>query len=517
MGELIKKMYKLIYSNKFFSFLMMLAQICTFLVIYNWLKGYYIYLRTLMSVIAICLVIHEFNKYSVPEFKMTWIFLILVTPVFGALLYIYLHLSVRDRELSHSYMRNQSETKKYLIQDEDTLERLRKVHPNGAAMAKYLAKLSGSPVYENTKCEYYSTGESAFEALKSDLEAAESFIFMEFFIINTKHSIWHEILDILKRKSEDGIEVRIVYDGMGSGPHMPKNYADTLKSFGIKCRVFSPIMPLLSTYQNNRDHRKICVIDGKIAYTGGINIADEYVNRINRFGYWKDDAVRFFGDAVAGFTALFLEIWNIETPDGFDNYESYINAAKGACQINNGGYIVPFGDNPIDDYPVGKRAYIDNLSNAHDHVYIATPYLVIDNEMFEALRFAAQKGIKVKIIMPHHPDKAYAFWLAHIYYTELVNAGIEMYEFMPGFLHSKLSVVDGKRAIVGTVNHDYRSMYLHYECGAYMLDVPEIADIEKDFEETLKKCKRITYDDCLNFPFYQRVIGKVARLFAPLI
>ncbi|MDD6485116.1 MAG: cardiolipin synthase [Clostridiales bacterium] len=517
MAELLKRLYKLVYSNKFFAFLMMLIQMFIFVSVYTWLSSYYFYLHSAMVILSVLLVIHEFNKSSVPEFKMTWIFIIMAAPVFGALLYIYLHLDVRTKDLNRSYIRNQHETRRYLEQNEETIEKLRATHPNAAAMANYLKKYSGSPVYENTKTDYFSTGEEAFEALKRDLLSAQSFIFLEFFIINQKHSLWHEILEILKQKAKEGVEVRISYDGMGSGPLVPKDYPHTLREYGIRCRVFSPVMPLLSTYQNNRDHRKICVIDGKIAYTGGVNIADEYANRIVRFGYWKDNAVRFEGDAAAGFTALFLEIWNIETPDGFDNYEAYISAARSAGQVQGGGYIVPFGDNPFDNYPVGKRAYIDNLSNAHEHVYIATPYLVIDNEMYEALSFASQKGVDVKIMMPHIPDKPYAFWLAHTYYTELVEAGIEIYEFMPGFLHAKMSLVDGRRAIVGTVNHDYRSMYLHYECGAYMIDVPEIKDMEQDFLDTLKKCKKITYEDCLNFPLYQRVVGKVARLFAPLI
>lgn len=511
------RLFKLVYSNKFFAFIMLFIQLAVLAIGYIWLDGFYFYVRVLTIILSLVLSVYEINKTSEPSFKIAWIMLISFIPVFGTLLYIFLHLRPMSSELNKAYFSQQRMTSKYLKQNDAVFERLTSFHRQAPGLAKYLKKYSGSPVYSNTKVDYYPLGEEALESLKEDLKNAKNFIFLEFFIINQTSTIWNEILEILKEKAKNGVEVRLIYDGMGCLNILPRNYPQTLKQYGIQCKIFSPIMPLLSTYQNNRDHRKICVIDGATAYSGGINLADEYANRIVRFGHWKDNAIRLYGEAAAGLTALFLEIWNCEDYETNDRYEYYLSESKKVCAPKSDGFIIPFGDSPLDNNAVGKRVYLDNLNNAKRYVHIMTPYLVIDHEMYETMKYAAQRGVDVKIIMPHIPDKSYAFFLARTYYHELLEAGIKIYEYTPGFVHAKMSVADGERAVIGTINHDFRSLYLHYECAVYLLDVPEINNMEKDFDETLAKCEEITPATCKAFPLYQKAFGKVARILAPLI
>ncbi len=511
----MKRFFRLIYSNKFFAFIMFVLQIAAFFLGYKWLNEYYIYIHSVTVVLCLLLSIHEINKTTEPGFKIVWIMLIAFIPIFGMLLYLFLHLLPVTNEIEKKYEAQRKIVSSYLEQDEETFAKLTKKHMLAPGLAKYLRMHSGSPVYENTAVKYYKIGDDALKAIIDDLKKAKDFIFLEFFIINQTSSVWKEIVDILKDKAKKGVEVRIMYDGMGCLNILPREYPSMLKKFGIKCKIFSPIMPLLSTYQNNRDHRKICVVDGKIAYTGGINLADEYANRIVRFGHWKDCAIRLEGEAVAGFTAMFLNIWDGDEDNQCDDYRYYID--KSEKSVKSDGFVIPFGDCPLDNVAVGKRVYLDNLNNAKKYAHIMSPYLVIDSEMYETMRYAAQRGVDVKIIMPHIPDKKYAFYLARSYYKELLEAGIQIYEYIPGFVHSKLSVADGERAVVGTINHDYRSLYLHYECAVYLLDVPQIEDIEYDFNETLKSCCKITPEIYKSYPLYQRIFGKFARILAPLI
>jgi len=282
--------------------------------------------------------------------------------------------------------------------------------------------------------------------------------------------------------------------------------------------VFAPIVPFFSTYQNNRDHRKIILIDGKTVYTGGVNFADEYINERERFGHWKDNAIKITGDAVSGYTSMFLQMWNTSINKvKEDNYDKYINSVSDGDFKEGDGYIIPFADSPLKKDRFGETMYINNLNLAKDYVHIMTPYLVLGTNMMQALKFAAKRGVDVKIILPHIPDKPYAFWLAGTYYRELLGAGVKIYEYTPGFVHSKMSISDDKRAIIGTINHDYRSLYLHYECAAYLVDVPQIKDMESDFVHTLSLCEEVTEDTIKNRSLVTRILGRVIRLIAPLL
>ena len=515
----MKRLNRLLYSNKLFALIMLLIQVAVFVAIFIWISDYSQAVLGFTTLFSGILILFEVNRSGEPTFKMTWIVLIAIIPVFGGLLYLFMRIRTVAWNIDENYKKIQDINRRYLLSDEELSKNLATKDKRENSFIDYLQEYGGSPAYSATDVEYYPIGEKMYEAMKRELQNAEKFIFMESFIINTTSRMWREILQILKSKVSQGVEVRVLYDAMGCITTMPRDYDAYLRRLGIKCHVFSPIMPLISTHQNNRDHRKILVIDGKCAFCGGINIADEYINEKVRFGHWKDTGFKMCGKGVAGFTGMFLDMWNVNA-ERVEDGGIYINATKEAYfpkADRAEGIVVPFGDTPFDEEYVGKRAYLHNLESASDYVYIMTPYLVIDNEMFESMKYASQRGVDVKIIMPHIPDKAYAFYLARTYYKELLRAGIEIYEYTPGFVHAKMSVSDDARAIVGTINHDYRSLYLHYECAAYMLNVPAIADIKKDFEDTLAKSQQITLADLKHFNIFTRMFGHIMRLVAPLL
>ena len=511
----MKKLSKLLYSNKFFALIMLLLQIAAFIAMFIWISDYSKVLMGFSTLLSAVMIIFEVNRTEESTFKITWITLISIIPIFGVLFYLFTRSGAISWSINRDYNMAQEENKKYLADSEEVMKNIMLTDRLEGSFAKYLSRYGGSPAFSNTAVQYYPVGERMYEDMKRELMKAEKFIFMEFFIINHTSRMWHEVLEILRQKVKQGVEVRLMYDAMGCVSTLPRHYNEVLEKYGIKCHVFSPIVPLISTHQNNRDHRKILVIDGNVAFSGGINIADEYINEKERFGHWKDTGFMLRGDAVAGFTSMFLDMWNVYDETTVDGGQ-YITATSPNTVIAD-GFVIPFGDTPLDDVYVGKRAYIHNLDTAMDYVYIMTPYLVIDDEMFESMKYAAQRGVDVKIIMPHIPDKAYAFYLARTYYKELIKAGIEIYEYTPGFVHAKMSVSDGRRAIVGTINHDYRSLYLHYECAAYMLEVPAIIDIERDFKDTLEKSQRITLEDIKHFNIFTRLVGHILRLVAPLL
>ena len=337
---------------------------------------------------------------------------------------------------------------------------------------------------------------------------------MEYFIVE-KGEMWSEILDILKEKVWQGVDVRFMYDGMCSLYLLPYHYDKELRRAGIKCKQFNKVRPMLTSYQNNRDHRKICVIDGKVAFTGGINLADEYINVKERFGYWKDTAIMLEGEAVQSFTMMFLQMWNI-TEKREEPYENYLTPKLNETKLDQ-GFVLPYADSPFDKQNVGEQVYLHILNHAKKYVHIMTPYLIIDDDMVSALEYVAQCGVEVIIIMPHKPDKWYAFAVARTYYESLMRAGVRIYEYTPGFVHAKVFVSDNDTATVGTINLDYRSLYHHFECGAFIYNNRVVWDIEKDFQETLKKCHEMTMEDIKSISWIQKLCGRVLRLIAPLM
>jgi cardiolipin synthase len=337
---------------------------------------------------------------------------------------------------------------------------------------------------------------------------------MEYFIIE-HGEVWDQVLEILKDKVAEGVEVRLMYDGTLQFASLSHDYPRRMESAGIKCRVFSPIKPALTTYQNNRDHRKILVIDGETAFTGGTNLADEYINRKERFGHWKDTAIMVKGESVKSFTQMFLQLWDL---DGYENnYEDYLELYPRKPETEYPGYVIPYADSPLDGDPVGKFVYMNILERATKYVHIMTPYLIIDHDMITALCNAVRRGVQVRIILPHIPDKVYAFALARTHYPYLLSQGVEIYEYTPGFVHAKVFVSDDNTAVVGTINMDYRSLFLHFENAVLLYQAEEIARIAEDFEDTLEKCLEVTPEYVQKISVRHKLLGFVLKIFAPLM
>ena len=508
------KLFGVIYSRTALALVLILVQIGLIIFTLTYLEQYSAYLYGFFVVLSMIAVIYIINEKGNPAFKLTWLLFVLVVPVVGVGFYIYTKMELGTKYIGKRLRILRLETEPYMQQNEEIVNAMRNSRLANTNLSHYLYNQLGFPTYGNTTAEYFPLGEYKYEALIRELNQAKKFIFMEYFIVE-EGFMWDTVLDVLRKKVEEGVEVRFMYDGMCSVKLLPYDYPKTLRAMGIACKQFAPIKPVFSTYQNNRDHRKICVIDGETAFTGGVNLADEYMNRKMRFGHWKDTAIMLKGDAVQSFTMMFLQMWGVDERVK-ENYEKYLTPK--ATGFNRPlGYMIPYGDSPFDHENVGEEVYFHILNHAKRYVHIMTPYLIIDNEMVTALVRAAKSGIEVQIIMPHIPDKPYAFYLAKTYYTVLLESGVQIYEYVPGFVHAKVFTMDDDTATVGTINLDYRSLYLHFECGVFIYHNPVVNDIERDFQETLSKCCKITINDVRKMKSWKKIYGQVLRLIAPLM
>lgn len=495
------------------SFLLLL-QLVLFITTVNYFSAYDTPIYIAMTCLSVIVVIRIINEKGNPAFKLAWVVPVMGLPIVGACFYLYCKTQQVPKRMKNKLQELWIEIRPYMREDMLTREELRLSNPANANLAYFLSNRLGYPVHRNTKISYFSIGEEKFEALLCELKKAKKFIFMEYFIVEESF-MWDEILEVLEAKVQEGVEVRFMYDGMCSIELMPYNYPKILKAKGIKCKVFSPVIPVLSTHQNNRDHRKITVIDGKIGFMGGINLGDEYINRKERFGHWKDTAIMLEGEAVQSLTMMFLQMWNINErlKEKFDKYTS----EKSDTVKPELGFVLPYGDSPYDDENVGEEVYLHILQHAKKYVHIMTPYLILDNEMLTNLTHAAKSGIEVIIIMPDIPDKWYAFALAQTYYEELIEAGVQIYQYTPGFVHAKMFVSDNDTAVVGTINLDYRSLYLNFECGTFIYKNRVVGAIEKDFQDTLHVSRKITLMDVKNRSVKTKVAGNIFRMIAPLL
>lgn len=508
---------RIIFGRTTFAVLALIAQVLILMAGFRFLSNHMVYLYGGFTLLSAIVVIYILNKKEEPSFKLAWIIPILVIPVFGSLFYLFVELQVEGKIIDKRLRRNIEESEPYMTQNARTFKKLRKESRSNANLARYIKESGYYPAYDRTNVKYFPLGDTMYEEMKRQLEAAERFIFMEFFIVD-RGEMWDSILKILERKAKAGVEVRFMYDGMCCLALLPYHYPKELEAKGIHAKMFSPIRPALSTYQNNRDHRKILVIDGHTAFTGGVNLADEYINKKERFGHWKDTGIMLKGDAVTSFTMMFLQMWNISEKEPLD-YGKYLRSEEYFYppELEMEGYVIPYGDSPLDGEAVGKRVYLDLLYQARKYVHIMTPYLILDYGMVQALTYAARRGVDTVIIMPHIPDKRYAFLLAKSHYAELIEAGVRIFEYTPGFVHAKVFTSDDEKAVVGTINLDFRSLYLHFECAAYMYKNEVIRDVERDFRNTLKQCQQVTLEECRNYPWYNKFAGRVLRLFAPLM
>ncbi|MCI5995083.1 MAG: cardiolipin synthase [Blautia sp.] len=511
-----KGIFGVIFGRTAVIILLLLLQVLMLFIAYRYLQEKGVILNFVMKALAVVLVVHIINKRENPAFMISWIILILGWPVFGSLLYLFVEMQPVPKAINKKIQKMHIETMCYWTQEKEVKQKLAEESTEMPHLSEYVYRCGGFPTYQNTSVKYFSCGMEKFEELVVQLEKAEHFIFMEYFIV-AKGYMWDTILEILRRKAAEGVEVRFLYDGTCSFSLLPYHYPRTLEEMGIQCHMFAPVVPALSTYQNNRDHRKIVVIDGKVAFTGGINLADEYIGKKERFGVWKDTAIMLKGDAVRSFTLMFLEMWNIERKEKPEDFDRYLNVEQEKVPQPGDGFVMPYGDSPLDNEPVGEHVYMDILYTAKNYVHIMTPYLILDHDMITALTYAAKRGVEVIIIMPHIPDKMYAFLLAKTYYNELMDAGVQIYEFTPGFVHAKVFTSDDRKAVVGTINMDFRSLYLHFECAAYLYRNAEIPRIEQDFQDTLKQCQRMNQSDFEKLPLPSRIAAKLLRLVAPLM
>lgn len=509
----IKGLKTIIYGRTLMVILAFLIQFASMVIGYLWLREYSFIIYGVFAVISGAVVLHLFTSKGTPDLKLVWMLPIALFPVFGALFYLYITRQLGTRVLQDRLRVLFGHSRGFLSGDGAVHKELSAQDPQMGHFADYMHVYDNSPVYANTKVTYYPLGDAQFLDILEELWKAEKFIFLEYFIVEEGY-MWNSILEILERKAKEGVEVRFMYDGMCSLYLLPSFYPKIMERKGIKCKMFSPIKPVFSSRYNNRDHRKILVIDGKVAFTGGTNLADEYINRRERFGHWKDTAIRLRGDAVERFTYMFLEMWNVSEHIRED-YSVYSSPRE--VQAGSDGYVIPYSVSPYGTERVGKRVYLDILNTAERYVHIMTPYLILDYEMMMALTYAAKRGVEVAIIMPHIPDKKSAFAVAKTYYNELLEAGVKIYEYIPGFVHAKMFISDDKKAVVGTINLDYRSLYHHFECAAFIYGNSEIVVMEEDFRQTITKCCKITEADYKNQKITTRVAGKFLRMLSPLM
>lgn len=503
-------LWRLLFGRTTVILLLLAVQVGLLFVGFFRLGKYVVYGGSMLVALAVALAV--VNRRGDPASKITWILLIMLAPAFAIPFYIF-----ADKEPGHRLVRRrlahiQSRTAQYAPPQLDALSDLWERSPGVARLARYMERTGGHSFYQHSGAAYLPSGEAAFEAMLAELDRAERFIFLEFFIVEEGY-MWGRILRVLERKVQEGVEVRMLYDGTCAVGKLPYRYPQKLEALGIRCRMFAPLHPLVSTHYNNRDHRKILVVDGRTAFTGGVNLADEYINRKVLHGHWKDTAVQVTGEAVRGFTLLFLQMWAVgESVD--EDFAPYLDASG---PVDAPGWVMPYGDSPFDGENVGEMVYMDILNRAVKYVHITTPYLIIDHEMITALTFAAKRGVDVKLIVPSRPDKRTVFAVTKSYYRELIEGGVAIYEYTPGFIHAKTFVSDGDTAVVGSINLDYRSLYLHFECAAMLYGVPAAADVERDFQATLAQCHRMTVEDCRRDSFGRRALGWILRPLAPLM
>ena len=490
--SLLKKgrrgLIRMVFSRCGLMVLLMLLQVLLLAAVYFWFSGLLPHYMGIMSVFVVIMVLYLLNSNFDPTAKITWLVLIMAAPVFGTLLLWYTNGEVGHRALKVRMDQLVDQTKDAIPQDPEAAEALRREDPGAAGLAAYLTRSDCHPVYRNTRTEYFPSGEAKWARMLRELEQAEKFIFMEYFIVD-EGLMWGRILEILARKAKEGVQVRVMYDGTCEFTTLPHNYPKRLQEMGIQCKSFAPLVPLVSTHYNYRDHRKILVIDGRVAFTGGVNLADEYINHVQLHGHWKDTAVMVTGDAVRTFTLLFLQMWNLDERE--PEFRPWLDAPVDS-RPSAPGFVVPYGDRPLDTDKVGERVYMDILNRSTGYVYIMTPYLILDGELETALKFAAERGVDVELILPGIPDKKAPYALAKSHYAALLASGVKIYEYTPGFVHAKVCVSDSREAVVGTINLDYRSLYHHFECAAWMYRTECIGDIEADFLATREKCRRVT-------------------------
>lgn len=507
MNKLLKKLF----SRTVVTALLIVIQVAWLAALLLQLGNSLPAIQTVLRILSFVAILFVIKSDMNPSYKIGWILLIAVLPILGGLMYVFFGNKRPTKNMREMLRAQLEKSAEYLGTQESITGEL---DGGAAGLFKYLEGSAGYPTAKNTTVRYYRVGEEMYADLLPELEKAEKFIFLEYFIIRPGE-MWDGVLEILKRKAAAGVDVRIIYDDMGCIDILPANYNATLEGWGIRTMAFNRFVPAVSLVMNNRDHRKITVIDGKVGFTGGINISDEYINAKERFGHWKDTGLMLKGPGVFNLTLMFLEMWNAFNKDG-DGYAEFIPDSFEECGSADDGYVLSFSDSPLDNESVGESVYTDMLYQAKDYIYITTPYLAIDSELQTALCMAAKRGVDVRMITPGIPDKKLVYRLTRSYYPTLLRAGVKIYEYTPGFIHAKSFVCDDKLCVVGTINMDYRSLYLHFECGTLMYNNPEIKQVKKDDLDTMEKCRKVELSD-MKTNFLGELLDSFLRSIAPLL
>lgn len=474
------------------------------------LDNYFVYFYAGSVLLSLLITLGIINSKSNPAYKIAWLIPILLFPVFGGLVYL-LFGSDRTGRYLRKKLQGIGTEMDNVIGEAHRRSGAEQLPPDAANQSRYISHCAYCPPYQNTTTEYLPLGEVKFERMVEELKKAKHYIFLEYFIIQ-EGKMWNTILDILRQKAAEGVDVRVIYDDMGCIMILPTGYDRTLEQMGIKCRIFNPFVPILSSRFNTRDHRKICVIDGNVGFTGGINLADEYINEKEKHGHWKDTAVLLRGEAVQSLTEMFLELWQFTCHETLE-LQDFLPTERRTCS----GYVQPYGDSPLDSCNLAEHVYMQILNHARRYVYITTPYLILDNEMLTAICLAAQSGVDVRIITPYVPDKWYVHMVTRSHYKQLLEAGVRIFEYTPGFIHAKMFVSDDTTAVVGTTNVDFRSFYLHFECGVAFYLSPVVAQVKDDILRTQNICEEITLEKVHAIKAPVRILRTLLRAFAPLM
>lgn len=506
----MRNLTKLVFQRVVIVSLSLLLQIAVMVIGVKLFSDYAPWFQALMLLCALLLTLHIVSSKVDPGYKIAWIIPILALPVFGVTLYMLFGGSQKSRRLKKRLRLVNRMMQTSLKQDRHILDHLRNEDPAAEAPVYYLASKANCPVYGRTKTNYYPGGEVCYAKMLEDLQQAKYSIYLEYFIIE-RGKMWDQILGILQKKAAQGVDVRVIYDDFGCITKLPSGYFKTLRAMGIQCRVFNPFIPVISPLLNNRDHRKFMIIDGRIGFTGGMNLADEYINETHPFGHWKDCGIRLEGDAVWSMTVMFLSMWNLIRRDGEKDLLPPSNTVEAR------GYVQPFTDCPLDRETVSETVLLNMIARAEKSVYIMTPYLVLNSTMRSVLCVAAKSGIDVRIITPGIPDKKYVFAVTRANYDELLEAGVRIYEYSPGFIHSKVICVDMESAVVGTVNMDFRSLYLHFEDGVFLYHTDSVQQVADDFADTLPVCREVNCREHLERKGIVRLVESVLRIFSPLM
>lgn len=508
---MLKKFFRFISNRLVLVALLILMQAYFILQIYGGLPQI---IEIIFSIIGFIIIIDLVNSSKNQSIAIAWIIIILIIPGFGALIYLVFADKRIPKGLRGLNEQNNIDPLILLPQEKQLMKDIKEQSYTIYKQANYVLQRGSFPIYDGTEVDYYAVGEDKLASMLIELEKAEKYIFLEYFIIR-EGIMWDSMLEILIRKVQEGVDVRLMYDDAGTINNLPEDYKLKLESYGIKVHVFNRLRPIMMVQMNNRDHRKILSIDGKVGYLGGINLGDEYINQLERFGHWKDSAIKLEGKAVWSLTVMFLQFWNVLNK--IDETEEDIEKYNPNYSVEAEGYVQPYSDSPTDNEILGENIHLNFMSNAKRYLYIMTPYLVPSKEMKRVLELNSKSGVDVRIIVPHKPDKWYVHAITKSNYEELITSGVKVYEYKPGFIHSKNLLADDVAGITGSTNLDFRSYYLNFESGAFMYKTKSIEGLIKDFDTTFEESIQITLDDVRSVKWYKRIGRQILGLFSPLL